>query len=92
MLPPTSISQSDTKTRSSAVKQWMASLSLPASIRNALNQVADAVVLDNPIATSAAIERLIGAVDVRIDDPSANELRSLASDLNPPPTEAEKVS
>ena len=83
MLPPISISPSDTKTRCSAAKQWMASLSLPAAVRNALNQVADAVVMANPVATSAAIERLLGAVNGRIDDPSVAELRTLGGDLAP---------
>jgi len=88
MIPPLSISPSDTKTRSSAAKQWMASLSLPAAIRNAVNQVADAVVMANPVATSAAIERLIGAVAGRIDDPSVGELHSLAGDLAPVSTDS----
>src|SRR5678816_408261 len=47
MLPPLTISSPDTKTRSSAAKQWMASLSLPAAVRNVLNQVADAIVMAN---------------------------------------------
>jgi len=83
MLPPFSISPSDTKTRSSAAKQWMASLSLPAPIRTALNHVADAVVLGNPIATSGAIERIVAAIQGRVDEAGAGELLQLAADLNP---------
>jgi hypothetical protein len=88
MLPPLSLSATDTKTRSSAAKQWMASLSLPAVIRTALIQVADAVVLGNRIATSGAIERLVSAVQGRIDEAGAGELLTLAGDLNPLMAEA----
>jgi hypothetical protein len=66
----------------------MASLSLPAVIRTALIQVADAVVLGNRIATSGAIERLVAAVQGRIDEAGAGELLTLAGDLNPLMAEA----
>jgi hypothetical protein len=61
----------------------MAALSLPAVVRTALIQVADAVVLGNRIATSGTIERLVAAVQGRIDEAGAGELLTLAGDLNP---------
>jgi hypothetical protein len=83
MLAPYSIPPADSKARSGAAKQWLASISLPPAVRIALGQLADAVASGNRAATGSAIERMLAAASRSIDEASAGELRALAAELAP---------
>jgi hypothetical protein len=81
MLAPYSIPLTDSKSRSAAAKQWLASLSLPPEIRTALGHLADTVSSGDRTAAGDALSALVGAAAKQIDEPSASELRALIADL-----------
>jgi hypothetical protein len=85
MLAPYSIPLTDSKSRSAAVKQWLASLSLPLAIRTALGHLADTVSSGDRTAAGDALLALVVAAAQQIDEPSASELRALIADLAPQP-------
>ncbi len=83
MLAPYTITPSDSKARSVAAKQWLASLSVPATVRAALVVVADAVATGSRTAAAAALTVLLTVATHNIDEASATELRALIADLSP---------
>lgn len=83
MLAPYSIPLMDSRSRSAAVKQWLASLSLPPAIRSALGHLADTVSSGDRKAAGEALLKLTGAAAHQIDEASASELRTLVADLTP---------
>jgi len=83
MLPPFSISSTDSKLRSAAAKQWLSSLSLPVTVRTALTRLAETVSSGDRAATGDALSKLTGAAAHQIDEASATELRALVTDLTP---------
>jgi hypothetical protein len=85
MLAPYSIPAADAKSRSTAAKQWLASLSLPPGIRTALGHVADTVASGDKAAAGGALSKLTVAAAHQIDEASAAELRALIADLTPQP-------
>ncbi len=83
MLPPYSIPLTDSKSRSAAAKQWLASLSLPPTIRTALGHLADTVASGNRTDAAEALSKLLGAAVQKVDEASVSELRALIADLAP---------
>jgi hypothetical protein len=81
MLPPFSISSTDSKLRSASAKQWLSSLSLPANVRTALTRLADTVSSGDRTAAGDALSKLTGAAAHQIDEASATELRALVTEL-----------
>jgi hypothetical protein len=85
MLPPYSIAAVDAKVRSASAKQWLSSLSLPASVRSALTHLADTVASGDKTRAGEALSKLTAAAAHQIDEASAAELRALVTDLAPQP-------
>ncbi len=83
MLAPYSLPLSDAKARSTAAKQWLASLSLPAPIRIAVTQLADSVATGHNSVAAESLAKLLLVAAHQIDEASATELRALMAELKP---------
>lgn len=83
MLAPYAVPPSNSKARSSAAKQWLSSLSLPAPIRAAAVQLADNVASGDRAAAAAGLTKLLEAAARNIDEASASELRAVVAELGP---------
>jgi hypothetical protein len=83
MLAPYSITPSDSKARSVAAKQWLASLSVPATVRATLVNLADAVASGSRTAAAAALTVILTVAAHSMDEASASELRAVIDDLSP---------
>ena len=81
MLPPYLLSPTDVSARSAAMKQWVASISLPNPARHAVTTVIDAVSAGNKAAAANAIEHLIKVAGTQLDAPAIAELHELAKEL-----------
>ena len=82
LLDPYSIAPADFRARSTGAKQWLASLSLPAGVRAALAQLADAVAAGERSAVAAALTKVVSAAGHNIDEASAGELGAVVSELS----------
>lgn len=81
MLAPYTITPSEAKARSVAAKQWLASLSVPSTIRGALVEVADAVASGSKTSAAATLTVLITVAARSLDEAAATELRTMIADL-----------
>lgn len=69
------------KARGVGARHWIGALSLPAGVRSAVQQVADATLGESREGVAVAIERLAALAAALLDSPSRAELRQLVSAL-----------
>jgi hypothetical protein len=81
MVPPYLLAPADVAARTSAMKQWVASIALAAPARHAVTVVIDAVTSGNHPATGSAVEQLIKVAEPQLDPGSIAELRELVAEL-----------
>jgi hypothetical protein len=82
LLPPYSIATADQKARSTAAKNWLSSVSLPATVRSGLTHLADAVAVGNRQTAATALSHLVMVAQRSIDEASASELIGVATALD----------
>ena len=81
LLPPFMLAPGDAATRIANTKQWLSSLSLPASTRAAFSAVAEAVTTNNKRTVVHAVSGLIEACVRHLDQSSVAELHELMTEL-----------
>jgi hypothetical protein len=81
LLPPFMLAPGDGATRIANTKQWLSSLSLPASTRAACSAVAEAVTTNNKRTVVHAVSGLIEACVRHLDQSSVAELHELMAEL-----------
>ena len=81
MLPPLSIGSVDSTARTTAARQWLASIAVPAQTRAAATSVLDAVAGNNFKTAGKALRLLIDAVRAQLDQASLNEMTELVNEL-----------
>ena len=81
MLPPFMLAAGDVATRSTAAKQWLASLALPANTRTAANAVIDTVSAGNRRAAGSALRHLTDMAASHLDQSSIAELHAAINEI-----------
>jgi hypothetical protein len=81
MLPPYMLAPGDVATRIANTRQWLSSLSLPATARSTCVAVTDAVATNNKRTVVHAVSGLIEACIRHLDQSSVAELHELMAEL-----------
>ena len=81
MLPPFTLSQADSASRTTSTRQWLASVAVPPAARAALNSVIDATADGNRRSASSALAALAEIASPQLDPSSVHEMKDLATEL-----------
>ena len=81
MLPPLSLGPVEAGARATAARNWLASLSVPASTRAAATTAFDAVAKNNFKNASRALKMLVEAGKAQLDQASLTEMAELVNQL-----------
>jgi hypothetical protein len=80
-LPLAAITRELRTARATGARHWIGALALPATVRSAAYQVADASGGESKEGVATALERLMGATASVLDAPSRAELKQLLGAL-----------
>jgi hypothetical protein len=76
-LPHAAMTRELRKARAAGARHWIGALALPAAVRAAAYQVADATGGESKEGVATALERLMGVAAAVLDTPSRAELKQL---------------